>query len=174
MDLDRSEPDHHCGGPFDLRGELGDTVKPQTQTIFGSENGNCFAACLASILELPVDEVPNFCETEDWVERTNKWLEPRGLFFLAVGIPEEEAVLLHLNRAGYHVIIGEGPRNCPHSVVGFAGRMVHDPHPSGAGLERNLEYGFLIPLNPSRLPFEEAIESCTVQAGAGVVQCQCD
>lgn len=149
---------------FNLCDELGDRVKPQTQTIFGSENGNCFAACVASILNLPVEEVPNFCALENWVERTNDWLAPRGFFFLSVSIPEEEAVLLHLKRAGYHLIMGEAARGCLHSVVGFAGRTIHDPHPSGGGLQRAIEYGFLIPLDPSK----QEEEGCTARDSMSV------
>ena len=131
-------------------------MKPQHQTTFGNgkngrEPGNCFAACIASILEVPLTEVPNFCATPEWVKELNLWLFPRGFFYvdfrMAEDCPPEEVFCW----AGYHVISGDGPRGCRHSVVGRAGKIVHDPHPSGAGLLTEEEYGFLIPLDPAAI-----------------------
>lgn len=129
-------------------------MKPIHQTIFGNgENGtprgNCFAACIASILELSLDEVPNFCARHaDWREAANLWLSDRGLFYVDVNLPGDLRDE-HVRFWGYHVISGVSPRNIRHSVVGFGGSMVFDPHPSGAGLlEGEWEYGFLIPKNP--------------------------
>jgi hypothetical protein len=128
-------------------------MKPQIQTILGTgkdgePRGNCFATCIASILELPVDSLPNFCETDDWRERANEWLAELGYFYLDVIIPEDMRAELIFQFAGYHVISGVGPRGCRHSVVGLSGKMVHDPHPSGDGLTSEDQYGFLIPFNP--------------------------
>lgn len=127
----------------------------QYQTIFGAgeastPRGNCFATSIACLLSLLVCEVPNFCdcESEDWREEVNKWLKPRGLFYLDIGIPEDHRAEHLFAFAGYHVISGMGPRGCRHSVVGKAGKMIHDPHPSGAGLLTEEEYGFLIPIDP--------------------------
>ena len=51
------------------------------QTQFGDGNGNCFQACVASILELTLNEVPHFCRDygKDWVWQTGKWLQKWGL-----------------------------------------------------------------------------------------------
>src|SRR4051812_28515116 len=122
-------------------------MKPVYQTIFGNgkngqPSGNCFAASIASILELPVEEVPNFCAHEDFIQRLNSWLAPRGFFYLevqvAAGLKPEEIFMW----AGSHIISGDGPRGLRHSVVGFAGVIAHDPHPSGAGLLTQEEFGF--------------------------------
>jgi len=46
-----------------------------TQTIAGGpdappeKQGNCFAACIASILELPLDRAPHYVMHEDWWDR---------------------------------------------------------------------------------------------------------
>lgn len=130
----------------------------QYQTVFGSgkgsERGNCFSTTIACILELPVDRVPNFCDEEDWRWAINKWLKPYGLFYVDIAIPPDMRGELLTMYAGYHVISGDGPRGLRHSVVGQAGKMVHDPHPSGEGLITEEEFGFLIPVNPLRLPHE--------------------
>ena len=110
---------------------------PVTQTILlgdpSGERGNCFAACIASILELPIEQVPNFCNHDDWRLRTNEWLSLRGLAYLdvnLVGDARDELVRFW----GYHVISGDGPRGVRHAVVGLRGEIVWDPHPTRAGL----------------------------------------
>ena len=59
-------------------------MKPVNQTSFGTGQGNCFSACIASILEIAVADVPNFCHQDadhdgsTWLERTAAWLQERG------------------------------------------------------------------------------------------------
>lgn len=126
------------------------------QTILGrgaefeEPSGNCFAACIASLLELPLEDVPNFCDSDNWRERLAAWLRSHGLFYLDVTLQEGAEPLD--SEWGYHVISGDGPRGCRHSVVGLAGVVVHDPHPKGGPLgPANREYGLLIPLDPAKV-----------------------
>ena len=42
------------------------------QTKFGKGEGNCFPACLASVLELSLEEVPEI-RGENWISDTNKF-----------------------------------------------------------------------------------------------------
>jgi hypothetical protein len=57
-------------------------VKPVTQTVTDIGKGNCFAACLASLLHLECNEVPNFIgdssEDDNWFAICNEWLAKRG------------------------------------------------------------------------------------------------
>lgn len=115
-------------------------MTPVHQNIFGEGKGNCWAACIASILNLPIEEVPNFCgepeRNENWLTDTDKWLQERGLrivrFEGASGIWMQE---------GTHVIAnGKSPRGDFFHVIVMTVRdgqfyMAHDPHPSGAGLD---------------------------------------
>ena len=51
------------------------------QTIMKPPAGNCLAACVASILELGIREVPNFIlENEAWLSSLNSFLLPKGLY----------------------------------------------------------------------------------------------
>lgn len=51
------------------------------QTIMKPPSGNCLAACVASILELGIDEVPNFIlHGEGWLDALNRFLFTRGLY----------------------------------------------------------------------------------------------
>ena len=122
-------------------------MKPVYQTIFGGDKGvrgNCFAACIASILELLLESVPNFCAKANWREDVDIWLADRNLFYLDCKLPGD--LRDELSRFwGYHIISGDGPRGFRHSVVGYAGKMVFDPHPDNTGLtDTDPEYGFLI------------------------------
>lgn len=102
--------------------------------------GNCWAACLASILELDIADVPEFDagDPDDldgtWARKTNRWLAQFGLAFLEYpSLPPES--YLAMGMSVYHIITGPSPRNSGmHAVVGLNGKIVHDPHPSRAGL----------------------------------------
>ena len=94
--------------------------------------GNCFQACVASILDLPLDEVPHFCNDYGQVDRFPlnymKWLAARGLVYLEFSTDSTGAMEFW----GHHLICGPSPRgDFLHSVVGFNGEPVFDPHPSG-------------------------------------------
>lgn len=62
---------------------------PVFQTKFTVEDGDCMRACIASVLELPLDEIPNFTEAEGgernmW-DLLSAWLYERGLALLHLG-----------------------------------------------------------------------------------------
>lgn len=111
-------------------------MKPVKQTKLytpdGIHNGNCLAACLASLLELPLWMVPPF---EDMFARGNhasrmlEWLAKMFSLDLECveghpsdGLPE------------FYMAIGWSPRGVMHSVIYSKGVMVHDPHYSDAGI----------------------------------------
>lgn len=124
-------------------------MKPVKQTLFGPDEGNCFAACVASLLHLDIDDVPDFGQGKKcWLRIFEEWLKPRGL--APVIIHGKGAILPH----GVHYLAGGmSPRKVPHSVVYLDGAMVHDPHPGGEGLEGEpTDYTFLVP-SDARGPF---------------------
>lgn len=124
-------------------------MKPIDQTLLGADDGNCFAACVASLLELPLAEVPNFCKglTNDaWYPQFIEWLQARGwnaMFLQSLGIIERDAT------AGYYIASGPTERGMLHATVWCAGKLAHDPHPSRAGIQSITDYCFLYPLNPA-------------------------
>lgn len=105
-------------------------MKPIDQTIFGAPLGNCVQACIASIFELSLEDVPNFMERPngEWLDSLYDFLEKYDL----------EPLFLEANDSfvprGYYIIQGDTPRGIGHSCIGFAGKLVHDPHPSKVGL----------------------------------------
>ncbi len=107
--------------------------------------GNCAQAAFASILELPLNEVPHFADglsdsLEDgsiFDERIRDWLRPKklGLVGLSVGPDNLEGWLEYLSKSDtHHLIAGKTVRGFQHITVGFGGKIVHDPHPSDTGL----------------------------------------
>jgi hypothetical protein len=101
---------------------------PVTQTMVGTA-GNCLAASVASVLELPLSSVPDL-RGERWLPKLNSWTRSFGW---CPGVFK----ILPSNILSPCVALGNGPRGRPHAVVwvgGQRGRIVHDPHPSRAGL----------------------------------------
>ena len=98
--------------------------------------GNCFQACVASILELPLEEVPHFATFDDWLGETRRFVSEHSGGDLVVRVYAPEFPMF---TTPGHFVIGAGPSprgNFWHGVVLNAdtGEMAHDPHPSRAGL----------------------------------------
>jgi RNase P/RNase MRP subunit p29 len=104
-------------------------VIPVDQTRFTVPEGDCFNACVASLLELPLAEVPHFCSHDDWWSYFNGWLEARGLYAINFQLTN------NWRPEGLYILNGRSPRGTyNHSVVALRDRVVHDPHPSRAGI----------------------------------------
>ena len=121
-------------------------MKKVDQTVFGIERGNCFSACIASLLELPIDRVPFFMTGDDWFDGFQAWLKPFGLYGVALGVTQTDAWRRLL--PGHYVLCGLSPRG-PHAVVARDLEMVHDPHPDRTGLLVVEEAILLVPFEPA-------------------------
>lgn len=107
----------------------------QTMTVGNDGAGNCFNACVASILELPLREVCDVLPTYDgnyWGE-WKKWANARGLE-INFWSPRRGAP------KGFAIASGQGGRVYPeghdkagqpilHAAVVFNGELAHDPFP---------------------------------------------
>jgi hypothetical protein len=72
-------------------------VKPVYQTIIDNGRGNCWTACIASILEVSIEDVPNFVADEfdggvNAHQACRQWLFDRGLFMLDVNLKKEDSL----------------------------------------------------------------------------------
>lgn len=122
-------------------------MKPVDQTTFGVPGGNCFSACVASLLEFPVEAVPYFMGAEDWVAEFSRWLLPRGMYVFRFRIEGAEDTW---RPPGFYILSGQSPRGS-HSVVALGPDVVHDPHPSRAGLLTQEDLMVLVPIDIARL-----------------------
>lgn len=109
-------------------------MKPIMQTKFGDVEGNCFAACIASLFEMALDDVPDFSCIQDkdgkpvhWLTAVDKWLWDRGMV-MRVALPD------FYPENCYYLAWGKSPRGFEHSVICYNGELKHDPHPDGTGL----------------------------------------
>jgi len=108
---------------------------PLSRIIQTDGDGKCFAACVASILGMHFEDVPNFCAMPpDWWNRFQIWLCQRGLF--AVEIKLIEHSISQLPHGIPVILSGKSPRGLLHSVVALTAAadgftLEHDPHPSG-------------------------------------------
>lgn len=120
--------------------------------------GNCLAACIASLLDLPLSAVPQRTTTDtaseanftDW-ERLALWLHARGLMLLEVDGKAWSTNGLLDSEYEAPLCIGGGPspRGGKHAVVLRGDELVHDPHPDGGGLLGIESRSYLVPLNPA-------------------------
>jgi len=148
---------------------------PVEQTILGGdslcagERGDCLRACVASVFELPIGEVPHFVAQEDWWGALNGWVEARGFrlgsAFHTFEDDDPTSLYAHPSEGIYWIATVKSPRLVRedgepglHCIVMCGGRVAWDPHPqrklghlgfSGFG------YNFTAP-DPARLSLRDA------------------
>jgi hypothetical protein len=124
-------------------------MKPVEQTVLMPPGGNCFAACMASILELPLETMPDFTPFDDWTVRWNRWLRPMNLAIMHTSVSETNFEAWRQEcMPGYTIPAVESPRGpWLHAVVALDGELVWDPHPErcmGVGAWREVTYFYVI------------------------------
>lgn len=94
----------------------------------GDIPGDCVRACVCSILDLPLEEVPHFVRWHghEWAVALMDWCEARGI--------EANCYSGGSDHNAPYMLCGPSPREGRHAVVAQAGLIIHDPHPSRAGL----------------------------------------
>lgn len=100
---------------------------PVYQTRTGA-TGNCFAACIASIFEIPLSKVPDF-EDHRYLIQLAEFLLPRDMMYIQVKPEDAIAKLMFKFGKCWHTIEGISTRGGPHAVVGLNGKIFFDPHP---------------------------------------------
>lgn len=114
--------------------------------------GDCLMASVASILEVPLAELPVLGDEHDdgsWFTVLTDACHKHGhTVVYTENLPAYRP-------SGYHLACGPSPRgNGGHCVVALHGEVVHDPHPSRAGIPQIDRWLLLFPLasTPHRLP----------------------
>lgn len=116
-------------------------MKPLDQTQFGFPDGNCWATCVASLLEIEIDDVDDGGVDSDWYIRFLSWLNEKhglGMFEIKLekGAPRGYAPMVD---GTLGILSGPSPRGPHlHACVGRYQLLsdgmhcingVHDPHP---------------------------------------------
>ena len=112
---------------------------------FQEPEGDCFRACVASLLDLPLEDVPHFATfgvEGGWLLECRRWLKERGLTIIFTDEPPPAGCLA--------IASGPTPRGAEHAVVVRGQELVHDPHPSRAGLSCATSAFYILPLDPLR------------------------
>ncbi|CCH01266.1 hypothetical protein FAES_3257 [Fibrella aestuarina BUZ 2] len=108
-------------------------------------NGNCFPTALACLLDLDSPEAaPQFQELFDdpdqnWFAMMQDWLYELGWEFITV--------YKHRSNGQPYLVSGDTERGTYHVCIYQDGKLLHDPHPSGAGLINVKEIQMLIPVS---------------------------
>jgi hypothetical protein len=141
-------------------------VIPVDQVRVGVPAGQCTEAALASVLEIPLDAVPDLWggQGADEPRPVRRWVQFLGLVLAhglqyvqyntdptptaevdldALGLPREARFCAR----GFHLLAGENPDGLGHMCVGHNGKLVHDPNPSRRGLVTVDAIVVLIPLD---------------------------
>lgn len=105
------------------------------QTII-SKNGNCFPACLATVLGLKLEDIPNFAMASKG-DRTKYWELVKD-YLTTIGYKHTLVPFRRVKGTpqlnGLVIVIGSAPTGSTHSVVYRDGSLFHDPHPNGNGV----------------------------------------
>ncbi len=120
-------------------------MTPQKQTKIddlddkGRHIGNCLSACVASLYDMPLDEVPWFItykkKAYDILHRFSK--ENGYMFYGTIDNPTKGQLQNHKGIDGYSIVGGKSPRgNWRHAVIYKNGEPFFDPHPSNAFIEK--------------------------------------
>jgi len=120
--------------------------------------GSCMQTAIASILEMPLDQVPNFVDVTgpSWWDLLQSWvLEHCGCQLFSLPPKMSERVVTYAWPGTYCIVSGISPRGLGHVVVGqvkddYSIEMVHDPHPDGTGLRKITNYYFFVCKDPSK------------------------
>lgn len=129
-------------------------MTPYTQTIFVDDPrgipGDCMRTAVASLLDLPVEAVPHFVLFDApgaWFTAFSLWLDGRGLRIRAFpgGSVDRECLAL-----------GMSPRGVEHVVVWGPDGLLHDPHPSRAGIEPR-QFWALVPVDASAISLRDLV-----------------
>ncbi len=109
---------------------------PVMQSDITFKTGDCFSACIASILEVPLEKIPNFHfpKGSDFEDNVQEWCKTQSFALVSISNIEDD-----LLADCWIIATGKSPRGDEdwhrHAVVWRNGKVVHDPNPDRVGLE---------------------------------------
>lgn len=104
------------------------------QTKYGEE-GNCFAACIASLFEVEIDDIPFLADFQDWNEYLsvlNSTLRNKFGVILFYGEFKDWDDYIKENYIDSHYIVsGDSNKGLEHAVIYKNGELFHNPNNLG-------------------------------------------
>ena len=152
-------------------------MKPVFQSIVDQDHGDCFRCCIASILEVEADAVPNFVAVErDDFHVYDRWCAENGIALIEIGgrgYPEPPSPLslfrwdwargvfciasLPSQRfpGGWHAVVAQMAPDPEYPQDAVKLRIAHDPNPdngpySADEIAKIRTLVFLVPFIPQR------------------------
>ena len=117
--------------------------------------GDCWRACLASILECDIEDFPrpdNYNDWSNYYPEVLKVITEKGWQWIGYTIENIDSadILQAKDTGGYVIAVGKSPRSTAekrinHAVVWKNG-IVHDPHPDSKGILDIIIFEVLIKL----------------------------
>lgn len=114
--------------------------------------GDCHRAALASLLDLPIDDVPHFMEGlgpkdgEIFNRLQEQFLRSHGLTPVIFAISGTLETVLEQcevwNPGQLYLLGGESRSGFGHTVIAGSGKIVHDPHPKEVGIVGPMDDGY--------------------------------
>jgi hypothetical protein len=135
-------------------------MTPVAQTKYGRHQGNCLTACVATVLDVPISSLPEFCVDGEWFSRLDSFCRENGFFLLYWRHAENTPILcfnayiiLLLSLQGeddLHAVVAKTSLESKHPVTdedieqgaalaedaggfmwGWRSEIVHDPNERG-------------------------------------------
>lgn len=112
--------------------------------------GDCHRTCIASLLDLPAEEVPHFnrnnpSATEFWEEH-DAFMLTKGLVevshYFDCSLEDVLRVQAGLNPGVYYLLGGESKNGVNHTVICLDDEIVMDPAQDNSGIVGPLDNGF--------------------------------
>lgn len=134
------------------------TTRSLPNAVKQTKPTNCFQACVASVLSVPIDDVPDGCDGAKWDwDAFQDWLAQHGMQAIEIGFGNG-GTIYPVRKPVICILTGRSPRECvtgQHAVVGrllgLEGfELLFDPHPSEAWIEGDPTHAvFFVPLVPT-------------------------
>ena len=118
-------------------------MKPIYQSIHSVDRekglaGDCYRACVASLLECSLDDVPNFMDgfpnVDEFNVRVETYLRGHGYGRASFAYDGDLlmggvlAMMAEMARDVYYIFSGQSPRGTDHAVIALNDAIIHDPN----------------------------------------------
>jgi hypothetical protein len=131
-------------------------MKKVYQTIFGEPNGNCFQACIASMLECELKDLPNFMEDgpDSFGGNLKEWENAMPFKLFDVRFEDKESRDFSIKDLLLIATIENMYTAKAHAVIMKNGEIIHDPMPEDKRANRKVSepiyYTIFIPKEPQK------------------------